>query len=152
MFEQIEALSNPSVWIAIAILLFVAEAVISGAVLIFLGFGCVAAAAVALGTDNTFIQIGVFALTSSVSAIYLRHIFKRDINNPAVSSDGLEVNKPEQMYVGRTSTLSSAIEGGQGRVKAGDGTWRCTGPDMPEGAKVIIVSYSGGAMVVEPHP
>lgn len=152
MFEQIEAISNPSSWIALAIVLFVAEAIISGAVLIFLGFGCVAAAGVALSTDNIYIQIGAFALTSIISSLFLRHIFKPDINKPALSPDGLEVNRPEQMYVGRTSTVSTAIEGGQGRVKAGDGTWRCTGPDMKKGTRVKIVSYSDGAMIVEPYP
>ena len=37
------------------------------------------------------------------------------------------------------------IERGFGRIRVGDSVWRVSGPDLPAGAKVRVVSAEGGA-------
>jgi membrane protein implicated in regulation of membrane protease activity len=54
--------------------------------------------------------------------------------------------------IGRTVTVESAIENGQGRVRVGDGVWNARGPDAPAGASVVIVAADGTCLTVEAAP
>lgn len=147
--ESLLGIGTTEAWFILAVVLAVAEAVISGAVLIFIAIGAVAAGIVSLASDNQTIQIGAFGLVSIISALFYRKLFKRDISKPALSSDGIELNKPELAYVGRVTVVATAIEGGVGRIKVGDGTWACRGPEKEVGERVKIIAYENGEMIVE---
>jgi membrane protein implicated in regulation of membrane protease activity len=42
--------------------------------------------------------------------------------------------------VGKLATLAEPIKNGRGRIKLGDTLWRVSGPDLPAGTQVRVVS------------
>lgn len=137
-------------WIIAAIVLIVAETVVSGAFLIFLGFGALAAAIAAAVSFGLPAQIAVFAVVSIITSLLLRRIFKRVVEKPALTSTGHELNRPELELVGRIVVVCQEISSGRGRVKVGDTTWACKGADTPVGEKVRVTGVSGVSLDVEP--
>jgi hypothetical protein len=64
-------------------------------------------------------------------------------------SDKPFLNQRAQQLVGRTFVLATAIQGGQGRITAGDGLWSVRGPDMPAGSLVRVTDSDGTVLIVE---
>lgn len=65
------------------------------------------------------------------------------------TSDQPNINERGSQLIGRYAVLTQPISGGTGRAKIGDTTWRVKGPDLPEGAKVRIVSAEAETLVVD---
>ena len=64
-------------------------------------------------------------------------------------SDQPNLNERGNQLIGRYAILTQPISEGMGRAKIGDTTWRVTGPDLPEGAKVRIVSAEAETLIVD---
>jgi len=70
--------------------------------------------------------------------------------HPSVSiSDQPDLNQRGAQLIGRVLVVEEAIEGGRGKVRAGDTLWPVEGPDAPVGAHVKVVGTRGTALVVE---
>jgi membrane protein implicated in regulation of membrane protease activity len=90
----------------------------------------------------------VFLALSVAAALLGRRFF------PAGKSDDTDqplLNQRALQLVGRTATLEEAISNGHGRVRLGDTLWRVSGPDLPSGARVRVMSASNGELRVEPE-
>ncbi len=135
-------------WLLGATLLGIAEIFVPGVFLIWLA----AAAAVtglitlAVGLPLAF-QLVLFALLAIASVYGGRKWY---VKNPMPSSDPL-LNDRAARLKGRSVTVVSAIENGEGRVKVGDSVWSCRGPDCAEGTRVRITGTEGTCLTVEPE-
>ena len=64
-------------------------------------------------------------------------------------SDEPDLNSRATQFVGRVLVVAEAIEGGRGKVHAGDTLWLAEGPDTPAGANVRVIAARATVLVVE---
>ena len=129
---------TPAIWLALAILLFIAE--VLGASGFLIG---AAMAAVALSVLTFFIadlgvgmQIGIYAvLAIAGTLIYYRFFRETDPSNADV------LPERAQMMVGRRFTLEEKLSAGtELRVQLGDSMWVVTSPaDIADGTEVEVI-------------
>ena len=137
-------------WMALGLVLLGLEIVVPGIFLLWIGI-----AAIIVGTLTLMIggaalwswqlQIVLFLILSLVSA----YIGKRVMAKSEGVSDEPFLNQRAEQLVGRTATLAEPIAEGRGRIKLGDTQWRVSGPDLPVGTKVKVVSTDGSELSVE---
>jgi membrane protein implicated in regulation of membrane protease activity len=65
------------------------------------------------------------------------------------TSDQPDLNRRAAQLIGRLLVVAEAIEGGRGKVRAGDTLWAAEGPDTPAGGSVSVTGTNGTALVVE---
>lgn len=65
-------------------------------------------------------------------------------------SDQPDLNRRAIQLVGRQLVVAEPIEGGRGKVRAGDTLWPAEGPDAPAGATVCVTGSNGTALLVAP--
>ena len=132
-------------WLIGATLLAIAELVVPGVFLIWIAAAAAATGAVTLrfGLPAAF-QFALFALFAIGSVMAGRRLYSA---NPVESSDPL-LNDRAARLIGRTVTVVTASEHGEGRVRVGDSVWPCVGPDAAEGSRVRIVAAEGNCLKV----
>lgn len=144
--DMLNALDPRWGWLALGMILAIAEIAIPGVFLIWL-----AGAALVTGL-LTFVlpiglpvQIGVFA----VLAIGSVFIGKRWLAaHPVVGADPL-MNDRTGRLVGQTVVVTTAIVGGSGKVRQGDGEWLARGPDAEPGTRLRVSGAQGTVLLVE---
>lgn len=94
-------------------------------------------------------QLVIFSLLSVVSTFLGRQYIRK---HGEIKSDNELLNERGTALVGRTVTVSIAIEDGRGKVKVGDSLWTAVGEDAPIGAKVRITGAHGTELMVEKIP
>jgi inner membrane protein len=131
-------------WIAAAVLA-VFETFIPGAVAIWF-----AAAAVVVGGVLLVIPVPWQLQLVSFGALGVAAIFvyRRFRGVQDLASDKPLLNQRAAQYVGQTFTLIEALSGGNGKVRVGDSVWMVSGPDLPAGARVRVVSIRGSIFEV----
>jgi inner membrane protein len=137
-------------WMALGLVLLALEIIAPGIFLLWIGIAAIIVGTLALMiTDGGYwtweTQILLFLVLSLVSA----YIGKRVMANGNDVSDQPLLNQLGEQLVGRTATLAEPISDGRGRIRLGDTQWRVTGPDLPAGAKVKVVSSNGTELGVE---
>ncbi|MCX7033684.1 MAG: NfeD family protein [Arenimonas sp.] len=126
------------VWGGLAMVLIAAEALAPGAFMLWLGLAAAVVFVLLLvfpdlpmiGQAIAFVGLGFAAIT-----IYMR--FFRHKERP---SDQPLLNRRGEQLVGQVFTLDQAIVDGRGRMKIGDAFWTAEGEDLPQGARVRVVS------------
>lgn len=134
-------------WFAVAAVLGTIEILAPGIFFLWLAIAAVITgvlAAVFADMAST-VQIVVFALLSVLSVLTGWKIVK---HNPQRNPDPT-LNLRSAQYVGKIYTLESAIQGGTGRVRIGDSSWKVEGPDMALGSQVKVIGYDGPTLKVE---
>ncbi len=133
-------------WLSLGLVLIAAEIVAPGFFLMWLGIAAlvtgVAAWLLPLPLAAEVVLFGVLALT----AVFAAKRWFRD--NPIVSDDPMLNDRGARM-VGEVVTVVEAIDGGEGRVKVGDGVWTARGEDAPIGTRVRITGVAGSVVTVE---
>lgn len=133
-------------WLVLALLLGIAEIVIPGVFLIWLGAAAALTGVLALALGLPVpAQFVIFALTA-IGAVYAGRRYLA--GHPGESSDPL-LNDRTARLIGQTVEVVAAIDGGQGRVRVGDSVWNARGPDNMVGARVRIVGADGTTLIVE---
>lgn len=134
-------------WLALGLLLAVAEMAIPGVFLIWMSGAALITGLVAWVVPiGVPLQIGLFALLSIVAVFGGRRYIAA---HPVVSADP-KMNDRGARVVGETVIVTQAIEGGQGRVKLGDGEWLAKGADAPVGTRLRVTGHDGVVLMVEP--
>ncbi|MFC3580749.1 NfeD family protein [Sphingomonas hylomeconis] len=141
-------ISAGTLWLALALLLGLAELLIPGVFLIFLAVAAAitGAATLALPDLPLAAQLGSFAIWSGVTVLIGRRWYH---DYPVATADPL-LNDRAARLVGEIVVVEQAIEADGGRVRVGDGVWPARGPDAPTGARVRVVEVDRGVLVVEP--
>jgi len=91
-------------------------------------------------------QMIAFVVLALVFAVVGRILVKRQGWD---KSDQPDLNDRGAALIGRHAILTQPITQGMGRAQLGDTTWRVTGPDLPEGSKVVVTSSKAGTLSVE---
>lgn len=145
----IEGLAPQWWWLIAAVALGILELLAPGFFLVWMGAAAaLTGVVVALVPMPLAWQLGLFVLLAFASVLAGRLYYAR---NPVPTSDP-NLNARATRLIGRTVTVESAIENGQGRVRVGDGVWNARGPDAPAGASVVIVAADGTCLTVEAAP
>ncbi len=142
----LESLDPHWAWLALGLLLAVAEIVIPGVFLIWLAGAAIITGLLAWVLPLSLaIQIVIFAVLAIVAVFSGRRYLAA---HPVVSADPL-MNDRGGRLVGETVLVTSAIDGGSGKVKCGDSEWLATGPDAEPGTRMRVASHRGTVLVVE---
>lgn len=133
-------------WLVLALVLGIAEIVVPGVFLIWIG-----AAAAITGLLSLLLPLPVAAefvifAVAAIGAVYLGRRYLKD--NPIQSADPL-LNDRAARLIGKQVTVVEAISGGEGRVKVGDGVWLATGRDASVGTLVTITGADGARLKVD---
>ena len=135
-------------WAVVAVLLFAAEAMAPGAFMLWLGFAAAAVFAIVLVVPDVpvLVQVAAFVALSFASIQVYRSWFR----GREPTSDKPTLNRRTDALIGRVATLDQAIVNGHGRVQIADAFWDVTGPELPVGTVVRVVSSRGMTLLVEP--
>lgn len=132
-------------WLAIGLVLAVAEMAIPGVFLIWM-----AGAALIIGLLSWVVpialplQIVAFAVLS-ILAVFLGRRYLA--GHPVVSADPL-MNRRAARAIGERVVVTEPIVGGAGRVRLGDGEWLARGEDAALGARLKVVGVEGSVLLV----
>ncbi len=134
-------------WFSGAILLSLAELLGGEFVLLMLGGGALAAAAVALLAPHLlWLQLVVFALISVGLVVGARPALLRKFHGPSQIRTGIDA------VIGSRATVVSTVDVSGGQVKIGGEIWSATGVDghrpLPPGTSVTVVEVRGATAVV----
>jgi inner membrane protein len=137
-------------WMALGLVLLALEILVPGIFLLWIGIAAIIVGALTLMIGDAAmwswqLQIVLFLILSLVSA----YIGKKVMAKGDGVSDEPFLNQRAEQLVGRTATLAEPIADGRGRIKLGDTQWRVSGPDLPVGTKVKVVSTDGSELSVE---
>jgi len=138
---------TPWHWLIIAAALLIAEVLISGGFLLWIGLSAVAVSVIiwivpSVSWSMQMILFSVIAIITSISwwAYLRRH---------PIQTDDPKLNRRSEQYVGRTFTLIQPIENGRGKIRVDDTTWTVKGPELPLGTKVKIIRAEGVILIAE---
>ncbi|MEX6500906.1 NfeD family protein [Pseudomonas zhanjiangensis] len=134
-------------WLAFGTLLLILEVFGAGGYLLWVG---IAAAAVGVLTYlfpalPWTLQFVLFGVLSVLTAVY----WWRRQRTAAKPSDQPGLNRRGSELLGRQFVLHEAINGGRGKIKAGDTLWLVSGPDLPAGSRVKVIGQDGVILRVE---
>lgn len=133
-------------WLVLAIILFIIEAVTVGMVCIWFGIAAVVSMLSTFVTSNVYIQWLIFIVVAVATLVLFRPLAKKSI------SDSKEKTNSEAL-IGRTAFLTEEInEEKMGRLKVGDVSWIAVSDSdetIAKGEKVKIVSITGNKLVVQ---
>ncbi|MDD9894097.1 MAG: NfeD family protein [Gammaproteobacteria bacterium] len=134
-------------WWVIGLVLLVAETFVPGAIFLWMGVAAgITGAALFLAPEISIeTQLLIFSVISVVSVVVWR-VFLHKEDSP---TDQPSLNQRSAQYIGRTFTLSEAIENGVGTVTVDDSRWNVRGSDMAAGSKVKVTAVDGVILIVE---
>ncbi|ESX23812.1 NfeD family protein [Mesorhizobium sp. C416B] len=141
MFDRIISELGPWNWMVLGFVLLVMEVIAPGIFMLWIGIAALVIGVISLLIwDASFwaweVQVLAFLALSLVSAF----VGKKLVGGRNVPSDQPLLNRRGAQLVGRMATLAEPIKDGRGRIKLGDTLWRVSGPDLPAGTQVRVVS------------
>lgn len=144
--ERFAGLEPHYVWLALGLVLAVAEMAIPGVFLIWMAGAALVTGLIAWVVPVGLpLQIVLFAVLSILAVFTGRRYITK---HPVVSADP-KMNDRGARVVGETVVVTQAIEGGQGRVRLGDGEWLARGVDAPVGTRLRVTGHDGVVLIVE---
>lgn len=132
-------------WVGGGIVLAALEMVVPGVYLVWLALAALVTGVLAFAGSPLILQIVSFVFLSLIFAYSAKRMLR---DKPIESSDPLMNNRAGRL-VGQTAVVTHAIDGGEGRVRVGDGEWLASGPDCPAGTRVRIAGAIGACLNVE---
>jgi membrane protein implicated in regulation of membrane protease activity len=136
----------PVVWIVIAVILAIIEALTLGLATIWFAIGAVLAAAAALFGANFPMQVAVFFIVSILTLLFTRPVAVKQLRI------GREKNVTEQMEGKQGVVTTALVPFGTGVVKIGGMSWTAVGEEPAIGiekdAVVEVVRIEGVKLIV----
>jgi len=134
-------------WVILAGVLALAELHAPGSYLVWIALGAAFTGIVAAAFDTSIEgQLGAFAAASALSCVVgyfvYRRLHRRHRGETPLNERGLAM-------IGARGTVCEAFFNGRGKVRLGDGVWLADGPDLAEGAPVIVSAVHGTRVVVQ---
>lgn len=135
------------IWLIAGTALALAELLVPGVFLIWLGL-----AALLTGAATLIIplaapaEFALFAVSACFTVLGGNIIMHR---SGAISDDPL-LNERTARLIGKKVVVVEPLIGGNGRVRVGDGVWPASGPDAEVGALMEVVGANGSRLIVEP--
>src|SRR5262245_38497458 len=135
-------------WVVLAGVLGLAEMHLPGAYLMWIALGAAATGLIdaALGGTALEGQLLTFAVASAISCLGGHFVYQRmGGRRPAE----LPLNQRGQAMIGARGTVCEAFQAGRGKVRLGDTVWLANGPDLAEGAAIVVSAVRGTRLVVQ---
>ena len=132
-------------WIAISVIMIILEAITVTLVSIWFAFGAFAAGITSLFTDSITIQVLAFIVTSFITFITVRPIFKKLLPKVSITSF-------KETIVGKKGVVIEDINDLSGRVMIGDISWMAKSSDnttIEKDTLIKVTSSSGNILYVE---
>ncbi|MGQ0675730.1 MAG: NfeD family protein [Rhodospirillales bacterium] len=134
-------------WWILAGVLMVAELLVPGVFLLWLGIAAGVTGLVALAAPGLWWQAQAILFAGlSVASVWGWREYQR--RHPT-ETDRPTLNRRAEQYVGRRLTLDQPIVNGRGHVRVDDSTWRVEGADLPAGTPVVVTGAQGTVLKVE---
>jgi hypothetical protein len=128
------------------VLLGVAEMLIPGYFLIWIGLAALLTGTAALFGATIAVQLALFAILSVVAIYAGKRWFA---SNPTVTEDPMLNNRGARM-IGQIGVVSESVDANGGRVTLGDSVWPARGTNaIAIGARVRITAVDAGIVKVE---
>jgi membrane protein implicated in regulation of membrane protease activity len=149
MIEWLVDQLGPWNWMVLGLALLAIEIVTPGFYLLWIGLAALVVGALSLALWDTVlwgwqVQVIVFLALSLVAA----YAGYKLMGGRKTESDQPLLNRRGEQLIGRTATLTEPIREGYGRIQLGDTLWRVSGPDLPVGSRVKVVSVADLELVV----
>ena len=145
-------LINELVWLGAGVLLLLAELIIPGGIIVFLGLGCfVVAGALFFGlVDNWFDVVTLFFVASFVLLLMLRMVFMRFFGGDESRANTFELAEDVDQIVRVTETIGPGETVGQ--VELRGSFWRAQGDgrEIAEGTFARVMSRENITLMVVP--
>jgi membrane protein implicated in regulation of membrane protease activity len=133
-------------WMIGGILLLIAEIIVPGVFLVWLGIAAVVTGAFAqlfgIGLAG---QLGLFAVYSVLAVLAGRRFYAVK----GVEHSGPGLNNPSERLIGRRVVVVQPVDEDSGRVRLGDSEWSARGGPAGPGDKVRIIGVEGNCLIVE---
>lgn len=140
------ALQDHWLWLIAAAVLGIAELVVPGVYLIWIGLAALITGIATLVLPLPIVaQFAVFTVTA-FAAVYAGRRYL--VRNPIVSDDPLLNNRGARM-VGAIVTAVEPVNSAYGRVKVGDSVWSARGVDAAIGDRLRVTGADGSVLLVE---
>ena len=146
MLEDLAQISHWH-WILGGLLFVTIEMFVPGAFFFGMGLAALIVGAVLwLVPDFSWqLQLFSFAVLALISILAGRHWIK----SRPIESDQPLLNQRGARYIGRTFTLTEAMDNGQSKIQVDDTTWRVRGESGQAGDKVRVTGIDGVILQVE---
>jgi membrane protein implicated in regulation of membrane protease activity len=133
-------------WLIGGTLLLIAEVLVPGVFLLFVGAAAMLTGVFALLFDlGAPAQLALFALYTALAVMIGRRVYGRPQQD---DGDDLLNDRAAQM-IGRQVMVVSPVDEHGGRVKVGDGEWSARGDHAGLGDLVRVVAVEGNCLKVE---
>ena len=135
------------IWLIVGVGLMVAEIVLPGIFLIWLGVAAIIVGVIVFWVQDMIWQwqLALYAVLSVASVV----VAWRYLGRHPLATEEPNLNLRTKEYVGQVVALDGAIVNGRGRARLGDSVWQVAGPDLPAGARVRITGADGTYLTVE---
>jgi membrane protein implicated in regulation of membrane protease activity len=134
-------------WAVLAGILALAELHMPGSYLVWIALGAALTSGLAAALGGSLEgQLGTFAGASALSCVVgyfvYRRLHRRRRGETPLNDRGMAM-------IGTRGTVCEAFFNGRGKVRLGDGVWLADGPDLAEGAPVIVSEVRGTRLIVQ---
>jgi membrane protein implicated in regulation of membrane protease activity len=134
-------------WAILAGILALAELHVPGGYLVWIALGAALTSALEAAFGGSLEgQLGIFAAASALSCITGYFVYRRLHRRRRGET---LLNDRSLAMVGARGTVCEAFVNGRGKVRLGDGVWLADGPDLAEGAPVIVSAVRGTRLIVQ---
>lgn len=131
-------------WMAAGVVLMLAELMLPGAFMLWLGLAALATGVVAwVAADLGWQGQGIVFLVALALSLGFSLWRRRQSVDAAA-----HLNQGGDRLLGRRGILVTALHNGRGRVEIDGTTWPAAGPDLPAGARVEVFGRDGADLLV----
>ena len=135
------------IWLIIAIIFFILEAMGPGFLLFWVGVGALLTMVVSIFVDNLAIQIGIFTISSAILLFCTRSLANKFTKNDNVKTNSYS-------FIGKNGIVIKEINPTKesGQIKVNGEVWSAnssTNEIIPEGSEVQVLGIVGVKAIVQ---
>lgn len=135
------------IWLVVAAVLFALDVMAPGFFFLWFGLSAVVVGLIVFVVPLEYRwQLLAFSGFSVLAVIMGRAVWG---SGKEIKTDQPLLNQRAQQLIGNSYILETAIHGGRGRIRAGDGAWSVKGSDLPQGSVVRVIGAEGTLLLVE---
>lgn len=139
---------NPWFWAIGALIVAISELYCPGCYLIWIAAGAAATAILSFVYDlSLHTQIEIFIAASALTCISGYFIYRKLLGSYKKEAP---VNERARQMIGTRGVVAQAIINGQGKVRLGDTVWLAEGPELEDGAPIVVTDVRGITVIVSP--
>jgi membrane protein implicated in regulation of membrane protease activity len=141
-------LSVHYLWWILALVLIAGELLLPGYFLLWIGIAAAAMGVVmwVVPSLSLLMQAVLFALLAIAACVVYARFLRSKLERRTPGSE--QLNRRAEQMIGRRYELVEPIVNGRGKARVGDGQWLVSGPDMPVGSTVEVLSVDGTTLKV----